>query len=748
MRTVRAAILGLTGLLLIGCGSGSDEATLNETNPSSGVPVPPGTPPAPTAFRALFQPSVGVLPYPIDLFFSGTTDGTLNIPITSFNSTAAAINNLDGYSVNGVIRARFSAPINPASLTAANLRVVRVALSNTTKAPLPPTDPGFLVPQVLTIGTAASGADINVGVAAESGGTLILEITPNRPLQASSGSQNIGYIVLLTQRITGAVASGTPPPAVADTEYALVRNQAITELLAGATTPSCAPITNTTLRQICQLTFAHLAISQQVGFPPAEVVLSFSFTTQSTLDTMVALSNIVAASPVPPIPVASPMGTGPTGNLTTRDIIPQLPGRADVFLGTVRIPYYLTAPSQAVPTAPLTRSWTAAGPSPAPGIDPASRNFTRFNPVPAKTADLDIPVVVTVPNSTAGPLAPRPAQGWPVVVFQHGLTRNRFDVLPVADSFAQAGFVVVAIDIPLHGVTPTSPLAPFRQVGRERTFDTDLVNNNTLAPGPDGVPDGSGQLFVNLSSLLTTRDNLRQAAVDLLALTRAAPTIEVTGDTTPDINPARIHFVGHSLGSIVGTVYSAVSPATRTSSLLMTGGGVANTINDSPTFGPLIRAGLASQSGGLLVPGTTLFNQFLRDAQTAADAGDPVNFIRMLLLQKPVHITQMVGSTGWQPDLVVPNSATTRMINAGGTLLRRIGAAGPNATAPSNGAYVNFIFGHHGSILDPSCSTPPVGPDPLLCGATTVEMQTQVVGFAFADGAAVNITNPAVVQAP
>lgn len=747
MRIVHAAILLTAGLLLGGCfgdSSSDGEPSLNPTDPTSGNGAPPNQP-APPGFKALFQPTVGVLPYPIDLFFSGTTDGTLNMPITSFNSNAAALNNLDGFSTVGVIRARFGAPIDPATLNAANVRVVRLALSNTTKAPLPPTDPGFLPPQVLTFGTAASGADLSIGTAQEQGGALTLEITPNRPLQPSTGATNIGYLVLLTRNIR----SVTGTNAVADAEYALVRDQAISEIVAGASTPSCAPITNTTLRAVCQLTFAQLRLGAAVGIPPTDVVLSFSFTTQSTADSLAVVSQIIAGSPAPPLLVASPMGTGPTGNLTTRDIIPQLPGAADVFMGTVRIPYYLTAPSAAVPNAPLTRFWTAAAAPPVPGLDPSSRNLTRFNPVPLKTADLDIPVVVTVPNALAGPAGARPPTGWPVAIFQHGLTRNRFDVLPIADSFAAAGFVVVSIDIPLHGVVPSSPLAPFRQVGRERTFDTDLVNNATLATVPDGVVDGSGQLFVNLSSLLTTRDNLRQAAVDLLALTRAVPNLEVTGDTTPDVDTSRIHFVGHSLGSIVGGTYATFGTNARTASLLMTGGGVANTINDSPAFGPLIRNGLANLSGGLIVPGTTLFNQFLRDAQHAVDSGDPLNYIRTLLAAKPVHIVQVIGAPPtWQPDLVVPNSSTQRMINTGGTLLRRLSAAGPNPMAASNGGYVNFIRGHHGSIIDPSCSTPPVGPDPAACAATTAEMQRQVVTFAASNGTAVVLTNTAVIQPP
>jgi alpha-beta hydrolase superfamily lysophospholipase len=624
--------------------------------------------------------------------------------------------------------------IDPATLTAANMRVIRLTLDNATKGPLLPPAAGALAPSVLAFGT-----DYTATVSTEfgsAGGTLI--IRPTRPLQASTGSQNIGYLVLLTNGVhstTGAVANP-------DNDYQLVRDQAIAELQAGATSPTCTPITNTTLRSICRLTFGHLAIGAQTGINPATVIVSFSYSTESTADTLGALAQITAASPptaltVVPLP-------GPLGTLNTKDVNSNLFGIANIYAGTLTIPYYLSAPSAANPAAPVNRFWTAAGPSPAPGIDPASRNLTRFNPVPAKTADLQIPIFVTVPNAFGPTGGVRPTNGWPTVIFQHGLTRNRVDAVAIADAFAQAGFVVVSIDLPLHGIGATSSAAAFRMAGLERTFDLDVSNNATLAPGADGIVDGSGQNFVNLSSLLTTRDNLRQGAVDLLTLTRALPTLELTGDTTPDVDPARIHFVGHSLGSIVGGTYARFGANARTASLLNTGGGVAQTIVDSPAFGPAIKAGLAAQGA---IEGTTLYNQFLRDAQTAADAGDPLNYFSALLAAKPVHVTQVVGAPPtWQPDLVVPNSSTQRMITAGGAAIRRVSAAGPNPTAAGNGGYVNFVAGHHGSIIDPSCSNPPVGPTPATCVAVTTEMQRQTVAFAAADGAAIVITDTTVVQ--
>jgi len=78
-RHITATSLVVVALLTAGCGGGSDN--IGPTNTASGNGNPTGaTPPAqnqPTT--ALFQPLQGVLPYPTDLYFSGSTDGTLNI---------------------------------------------------------------------------------------------------------------------------------------------------------------------------------------------------------------------------------------------------------------------------------------------------------------------------------------------------------------------------------------------------------------------------------------------------------------------------------------------------------------------------------------------------------------------------------------------------------------------------------------------------------------------------------------------
>ena len=79
-----------------------------------------------------------------------------------------------------------------------------------------------------------------------------------------------------------------------------------------------------------------------------------------------------------------------------------------------------------------------------------------------------------------------------------------YDRLAVVPALAQAGFVTIAIDLPLHGVSadtanPTNPMNLLYKnqafsgtpaaalVTGERTFDVDFINNSTGAAGPDGT---------------------------------------------------------------------------------------------------------------------------------------------------------------------------------------------------------------------------------------------------------------------
>jgi hypothetical protein len=701
MKRHTATSLVVATLVLAGCGGGG-KGDVGPTNPASGNGNPGGaTPPEQNApATALFQPLQGVLPYPTDVYFSGSTDGTLNIqPANALMPLQSSVNQLDGFSTNAVIRTRFASPLDPASVKQpTSVYLAQVVIDSATKAVI-----GFTKPLV-------PGVDFSSSLASDAGvGNTILELRPLKPLVPSSGpgATNVGYLVVLTNGIT--TTNGTP--AVADADYSSFK----------AALPTCASISNVSLNGLCKLTGAQLQVAgQALGINPANVVLSFSFSTQNTRDTMNVLAN-------PAITTARPISVVNTG-LTTTALAPPLPGHANLYKGTLQVPYYSSRPTQSNPTAPLTATWLG-GPS---ALDATSRLLTRFNPVPVATETISIPVFATGPNAASAAGAAKPASGWPVVIFQHGLTRNRLDAVGVADAFADRGFVVVAIDLPLHGIGGTDAVAanPFYDATHELTFNLDLVNNSTLASGPDGQIDPSGTHFVNVPNPLVTRDNLRQGAADLLTLTRSLGALDLDGVAGGDVDTSRIYFIGHSLGGIVGGVYLGTAGAAEvaTGELANPGGGIAQTIFDSPAFGPRIKAGLAQQG---ITEGSTLYAQFIRDAQTAVDAGDPINYIAAAAAARPLLLFQVVGGgtlpdgSASPPDQVVDNAATGRLISAAG--LTRLSTPGVNPV-PGGGAYVNFLFGAHGSIIDPSSSV-----------ATTAEMQSQSISFALSSGATVAI---------
>src|ERR1700730_5424226 len=398
MEKLIAAGMVSVALLVGGC-SGGGHGTVGTANLTGFNGNPGGsTPPThPSASTALFHPAAGVLPYPTDLYFFGSTDGTLNIqPANALMPNQAAIKALDGFSTTAVIRERFGGALNPASFTAASIIIVPVTTDNLTKATT-----GVLgAPLVL-------GTDFSAGLGQEAGvGPTILEIKPLHPLLPStclSGGMFLGtncatgtgYLVFLMDGITD--SSGNH--AVPDTDYAAIK----------AALPSCAAISDATLHGICQLTGAHMLIAQGVGLNPAHIVLSFSFTTESTVDTLALISATATAQT---ITVQHPPG------FTTAALGLGLPGHADLYVGVLSVPYYSSK------TAPLTEYWHAP---PFP-LDTTSTFVTRFNPLPVPTATLQIPVLVSVPNATSlyvmgGGTVP-PAGGWPLLIFKHRISRN------------------------------------------------------------------------------------------------------------------------------------------------------------------------------------------------------------------------------------------------------------------------------------------------------------------------------------
>jgi pimeloyl-ACP methyl ester carboxylesterase len=669
------------------------------------------TAPVPFRTNASFDPAHGIIPFPNNLLFSGSTDLTLNIPVDPTAADAGpklAMNALDGFGTTAPWSAGFSAPIDAASL-AGNVHMFEVTLSG----------PGGGVTGVVR--ELASPQEFVAALAPSDASNKTLAIVPTRPLK-----ERTSYMAVLTTGIKNASGAG-------------IRGS-LTYLLSSGSNPLCAGGHSTSpaladaqacqLEPLRQLNHSQIAAATAAGVPAGTIALSWVATTQSITPTMQALTAIIQASP----PAETYLKAT---DMTLADLGLGLPPIADIVIGTINLPYYLSFPTEADPTAPLTKHWNATAGAYIEqcagfGLDPTSVNLTACNPVPASTRLQTVPLLMTLPNANSG--RTKPADGWPLVIFQHGITRNRTDMFAVAGTLAAQGFAVVAIDLPLHGITDTSnPFFVNNEIfaleARERTFNLDLSNNSTGAPGPDGVADPSGSYFINLTSLLTSRDNLRQGEADLLELSHAASTF-------PNIDASKISFVGQSLGSIVGTVFLANDPTVQVGVLSVPGGGIARLLDASPSFGPRIHAGLAAAG---LVQGTPSYDAYFAATQTVIESGDPINFAAGTA-GKRILVHEVIGGGDVLPDQVIPNRVPGAPLSGTEPLIAALGLepiTGSTQSADGIRGATRFLQGEHGSLLDPTDFP-----------AATVEMQGEMASFLVTGGAAVQVNNPNVIQQP
>ena len=709
--------LALVVSILAGCGGSSSTPRSEPAPPTNN---PDGTPTT-DVITANFDPSNGVLPFPINLLLSGSGDLTLNIPVsdpTDFGDPQVALNALDGFSTVSPWTFTFSDPVDPATITPGNsVRLFQVQFVFGTIA----------VQQVVT--ELVPGQDYVATVAGTDPSGRTVAIVPLRPLEEMTG-----YMAVVTNAVQDAEGNPATP---SQTYFLTKRTDPLVTEGGVSTEPLLDNETAQALEPLRQLVNAQEAAAEAVGIARDDIVLSWSATTQSITPVLNVVRSTLSATS---------SNLAPTG-LTTADVLPPgaSPGIANLFIGVVELPYFLGVPSAENPTAPLNQFWEASPGNYIPpfdelGLDPTSTNVTVANPIPVERDRQTVPVLVTVPNQFSGQV--KPAGGWPVVIFQHGITGNRSQALALADTMASIGVVVVSMDLPLHGITqtnpmdPTQPLAalyvdntPFGPIANERTFDLDLQDNASGAPGPDGNIDSSGAYFINLQSLLTARDNLRQGQVDLSTLALNVPFMDINGDGVSDFDGSNISFVGLSLGSIVGTGFLAVEPTVNNAVLSVPGGGIANLLAASQTFGPVIRAGL-QQAG--VEPDSPEFFQFLGAAQQVVDSADPINWSTVAVQDNSILLHEVIG------DTVVPNSVPGAPLSGTEPMIRIMGLDTITATTQSaagiRGA-TRFSVGSHGSLLDPSANP-----------ATTAEMQGQAASLIATGGTTVIVNDASVIQ--
>lgn len=729
------AILAAT-LSLVGCvGDDEDQQVVTE----SYVGFDPVVASADNANLPASQQRGPVIPFPFDALFAGAKTPTLNIPNAGNIPFVANANLQDGFSTTASWFIDIFGMVDLATVPA-NLLI----LNSATGQPL----------------TYQTDFEIQTSTVKDSSGIPInaqrtrLLIEPLKPL-----APNTTYIVVLKKGVKTTNGGMVQPSYMfnllnSDTKITDRTDSYLTRFSA-AEKANLEALRTLLVRK----TVNTLKAIPPLGVTDNNVLLAYSVTTQSTTKTLEQVAANTAVSDI----AAAPIGQTVKQVLTAagQAVTPPNADQTDVYVGSLKVPYYGDVPTEAKPTAILSSYWKADATKPdltakatafqipcgayATGatlpdgqIATPSVSTTTCFPMPVKQSDQTIPMIVTVPKGA------KPEGGWPVVIFQHGITRNRTDIFAIASTFAAAGFATVAIDLPLHGLASTNPfyknqlLAPTPaaalMTSNERTFDVDFVNNTTGAAGPDGLKDGSGTHFINLANPISSRDNLRQGAADILVLAKSLTNLNLDGVAGGDINMSQVRFSGISLGAIVGTVALGADKSASligAASLSVGGGAIPKLLDASKSYGPIIAGGLA---GSGVAENTDSYETFMRFAQTLADAGDPINFAVSAKMNRPIHFTQVLN------DLVVPNAAVkgaasatqdfvgiTGFLSGNTALAKTMGFSTKNeieiasfnsANLTGNNTWVQFNQGSHGSLLDPTSNA-----------GVTGEMQCQSAGF-------------------
>lgn len=391
-----------------------------------------------------------------------------------------------------------------------------------------------------------------------------------------------------------------------------------------------------------------------------------------------------------------------------------LSSKGSIYQGGLTIPNYLPA-SEADKADGELGTWIAnEKAAKALGLDAApkdvngSTNVTYRFPFAENLGDITIPVFATLPSTSK--CGPKPTDGWPVAIYQHGITVDRTAGVLVGNSLASACVAMVAIDHTMHGVAPgnatdllfsvekvdasvnlqnpaTYPASPFAAVRTVTVAaDTDnwikdlherhnnvgkntaqenvaMVFKNVKGVTAEADVGASGDLYINLQNFARTRDAMRQTVLDLMNLNASIDKMDVDGNgTADDLDPSKVYFVGHSLGGIIGTTFIAVNndpmvqtlngnlPEIKAAILGNAGGGVVKLLENSPTIGSKVLPGLKAAAG--LDQGSADIEKFFGVMQAMVDSADPINFASAAHMQAlPILSYTAVD------DLVVPNQA-------------------------------------------------------------------------------------------
>lgn len=290
------------------------------------------------------------------------------------------------------------------------------------------------------------------------------------------------------------------------------------------------------------------------GVSPRQIAALSVFTTQSATADLQKIQHQIKRTR----PAAVSFMVGTANGVATRAVFP-LSSLSDIQFNrqTGTAPVFTTS---ALPLAALNVVPGAIG----------RLAFGKFNSPDYTTPDKYIPVTGTLNGQPQVqrmselnfelflPATPKPAGGYPVAIFGHGFGDSMYGApWVVASVLASQGIATIAINVVGHGG------------GALGNLSVNMLNGDkvTVPAGGRGIDqDGNGVIdstegvnAVAPRTIISSRDGLRQTAIDLMQLVREIQMgVDVEGDGSIDLNAQRIYYTGQSFGGIYGTILLGV----------------------------------------------------------------------------------------------------------------------------------------------------------------------------------------------
>ena len=275
----------------------------------------------------------------------------------------------------------------------------------------------------------------------------------------------------------------------------------------------------------------------------------------------------------------------------------------------------------------------------------------------------------------------------PLVVFEHGLGSAKANLLPIVGALAARGFVVAAIDLPMHGDRSycsgsgvNAQAAANGQCGAGShcqfiaglTSPVDVDGGGAISIGtcktstggngaylnyrigceginPNGTPNlaclsgggaGKGFAYASANRLLSlnffrVRDALRQDVIDVSALIKALAPIGKSADAFATyleasqgiaVDHNKVYWLGHSLGPAAASGNLAANPRISRAAI-MAGGATSIDVFNNPAsryHGNLI----AILGGAGIAEGTSDYFKLLQIGKWIIDPAEPANYAR------------------------------------------------------------------------------------------------------------------------